>query len=262
MKRLMMAITAGLAGGLMLANLATAQDELEGREPQERIGDLGYQTYTVELPRKAWTIGMQLHAADGELSEQSITVLDGFVAEAMNSRSRGYKREDDSFGMAAAYGFMVWFVPDSKLEEWRAGGRERPYFDPAGQTLMSSPADATGPRDGVTVEPDFANDNGRRELLLANSQEITVDELHIFIYAPGYPRIDLSVDKVDYQHIINGVFRDDEDVLKAEDIPFELSKLETPSHIADIVLFTNGMDLGFITADGEQVPDDYWTAGE
>ncbi|MEZ5337595.1 MAG: hypothetical protein R3F46_04965 [bacterium] len=258
MKRIMLALTAGLAGSLLLANLATAQDELVGREPQP-VGDVGYQTYTVELPHRAWTIGMQLHDENGETSEQSITVLDGFVAEAMSSRARGYKKDDESWGQAVAYGFMVWFVPDGKLEEWQAGDNFLPgYFDPQGQPLMSSAAERTGPQDGRPLEGFHAMDQGRRALLLEHAQELRVDGLHIFIYAPGYPRIDLSVDKLDYQHIVNGVFSEDEDVLEAEDIPFELDRLETPSHIADIVLFTAGEDLGFITADGVQVGDEFW----
>ncbi|MCB1220626.1 MAG: hypothetical protein H7A35_03555 [Planctomycetales bacterium] len=257
MKRMMMAITAGLAGGLLLANLATAQDELEGKQPQP-VGDVGYQSYTVELPRRAWTIGMQLHDENGEISEQSITVLDGFVAEAMSSSMRGYQLDDESMGQAVAYKFQIWFVPDSKLEEWQAGEKERAYFDPSGQAMMSSTAESTGPGDGQPMGRYFSDDNGRRELLLANAQEIRVDELHIFIYAPEYPRIDLSVDKLDYRHFINGVFSEDEDVLKAEDIPFELEKIERPSHIADIVLFTAGEDLGFITADGVRIGDEHW----
>lgn len=232
-----------------------AQDELEGKVA-DPVGDLGYQTYTVELPRRAWTIGITLLDANGEASELSVKLVDGHTAEAISSRTRGLLQENGTVRMCDAYGYYIWFVPDSELEEWRSTPSVPRYTGPDGVEVLSGTADdlATHPGGGRPGVEDTA----RRDLLLEHSEKITVGDLHIFIYAPGYSRADLSIDKVDYTHIVNGVFPSDEDVLDVEDIPFELSNLETPSHIADIVMILETEDLGFITAEGEQIPYDYW----
>ena len=243
-------VTTLLASGQLFA-----QDELEGKVA-EPVGDLGYQTYTVELPRRAWTVGITLHDANGEASELIINLVDGHTAEAINSRTRGLLQDNGSVRMCDAYGYYIWFIPDSELEEWRSTPSVPRYTGPDGVEVLSGTASelATHPGGGRPGVEDTA----RRDLLLEHSEKITVGDLHIFIYAPEYNRADLSIDKVDYTHIVNGVFPSDEDVLDVEDIPFELSKLETPSHIADIVMILETEDLGFITADGEQIPYDYW----
>jgi hypothetical protein len=245
-------MTTILAGGsalLMLVGPALAQ----GAEP---VGDLSggrYQTCTVELPRKAWTVGIKLHDANGVASEQSIVVLDGFSAESLSSRTRGYPLDAEKYGSAIAYNYLIWFVPDSKLKEWLEQPALPAYFDPTGQTMQHSAPESTGPRDGVAMEPALVDDSGRHALLLANMQEIRVDELSIFIYAPACERIELSVDKSDYRHIVNGVFQEGVDVLRQVDIPFELSRIETPSHLVNIVIFPESRDLGFLNAAGEVI---------
>ena len=213
---------------------------------------------SMEFPHKAWNIELRLHGRDGKLSEQSIIVLDGFSAEAMSSRTRGYLREDDGYGNAAAYNYSIWFVSESNLEQWRSQTDSPAYLDPASGAVQRNAADATGPQNGVALERNFVVDTARRNLLLANSQEFQVDELHIFIYAPACERIDLSVDKVDYRHFVNGVFPDTAEPLTAVDIPFELSEIESPSHLVDMVIFPDSEDLRFVTPDGLQISMDYW----
>ena len=245
-----------LALGALIAVPAFAQERIPGEQlRQGKVGDPGYQTYTWELPRKAWTVDIRLHGSDGRISEQSIKVMDGFVAEAISSRTRGLPLENGAFSNCSAYDMMLWFVPDSKLDDWLADDSRSVGTGPYTVPQAIAPGEAGKPQPAYFNTVD---DTQRRNLLVANSQQLRVGELNFFVYAPAYERIDFSVEMIDYTHIINGLFSEDEDVLELEDIPFELEHLETPSHLADIVLFTDGTDLGFITPEGERISDDYW----
>lgn len=242
-----------IAAAALLALLASNPHSAAHAAADEAA--VGYRTTTSELPRMYWQLNLTMYGTDAEeTGHTQLVVHSGSEAHVESAAHRSYMKGEE-FQDAARYNYFVWAVDEQRLQELREQTGQN-ILD--GWTVATNTAGLVSEYSGSQVDSasGIVGQEASQRLfgrLISEAQDFQVDELHIFIYAPACTRIDISVDRVNYRHIVNGVFQEGVDVRTLEDIPFELSRIETPSHISDIIVFPDSRDLGFLNAAGEVI---------